>query len=220
MVLLVCLVCELWYASNTDSDYEDATHLFLKGRRAYMEKKYPLAKSYFEDSVRIRHNYSDAHMGLGMVHVKLNDPETSYFHFNKATLLDPNNEAAAQNAFTSLNDMKGDQYPSMATRHIEESAKLRIEKAILSAKSGKKDTCSNGWSIFNSLQSKVYNSTILSKECQFGMIWKIVLLSNAYDYFNNIYLRGSGIMYSESACSFYLRTSHGAMSGFPSATFF
>ena len=35
-------------------------------------------------------------MGLGMVHVKLNDPETSYFRLNKATLLDPNNEAAAQ----------------------------------------------------------------------------------------------------------------------------
>ena len=187
-----------------------------------MEKKYPLAKSYFEDSVRIRHNYSDAHMGLGMVHVKLNDPETSYFHFNKATLLDPNNEAAAQNAFTSLNDMKGDQYPSMATRHIEESAKLRIEKAILSAKSGKKDTCSNGWSIFNSLQSKVYNSTILSKECQIRDDSENCLRYQIHhlDYFNNIYLEGhSGIMYSESACSFYLRTSHGVMSGFPSRHF-
>ena len=86
----------------------------------------------------------------------------------------------------------------------------------------KKDTCSNGWSIFNSLQSKVYNSTILSKECQIRDDLENCLRYQMHhlDYFNNIYLEGhSGIMYSESACSFYLRTSHGVMSGFPSRHF-
>ena len=164
--------CE--YVSNADDGYEDATHLFLKGRRAYMEKKYPLAKSYFEDSVRIRGDYSDAHMGLGMVHVKLNDPETSYFHFNKATLLDPNNEAAAQNAFTSLNDMKGDQYPSMATRHIEESAKLRIEKAYYLLNRPEKLHAQMDGQYLIHCSRKYTIQLSLVKNAKFGMIWKIV----------------------------------------------
>lgn len=225
MAYVIWVTCFFLFAncgctSCADSEYEDATRLFMKGRRAYMEKKYQQAKTYFADSVHIRDNFSDAHMGLGMVHIKLNDPATSYFHFNKVTLLDPKNEAAAQNAFTSLNDMNGDQYATMATRHIEESAKLRIQKAILSAKSTHNTICASGWSVFNSLESKAYNATRLSTICR-------VELENCprnqihhLDYFNNIYLEGhSGIMYSESTCSFYLRTSHGVMSGFPSRHF-
>ena len=79
-------------------------NFFLKGRREYLQyKNYRKAESYFVQSLHLDDSNPDVHMGLGMISIKRNDPATAYYHFNEVTKLDPRNEVAAQNSFTSLN---------------------------------------------------------------------------------------------------------------------
>ena len=101
--LLLLLFLNYGVNANTKKK-EDAIQLFLKGRREYSQyKNYHKAESYFVQSLHLDDSNPDVHMGLGMISIKRNDPATAYYHFNEVTKLDPRNEVAAQNSFTSLN---------------------------------------------------------------------------------------------------------------------
>ena len=201
---------------------QEAMQLFLKGRREYSQyRNYDKAKLYFIQSLELNSKNSDAHLGIGMINIKRNDPANAYYHFNEVTKLDPRNEIAAQNSFTSLNDMENVYMPQEAIKHIENSIKLRIEKSIINANYDEDEysVCSDSWEIHNSYESRLYDMTLIDTKCMETLDTGTCLLyqDHTFDYYNKIYMEGrSGIMYSENLCSFFLRPSHGVMSGFPS----
>lgn len=85
LILLLFLIMSAWGFSYTYDDYE----LFLKGKNAYQNKKYKVAKDYFEqfmrtykDSTIIKNNY--AYYYIGATYYMAGDLEKASYYLERA----------------------------------------------------------------------------------------------------------------------------------------